>query len=368
MTLESYPLKVMTLEEAIQAQFRLVDCFSRHFPGGQSLTQGDLGVVEPYGRPATTTKVEQVLAEFFEAEDAALVRGSGTGAIRSAFFAAFAPGSKVIFHDAHIYHTTRVTVQAMGIQPVYYDFNQLQSWPQKPASDIAGAFLQHSRQQLSDSYELEAVIRHLRQTLGDLPIILDDNYAVLKTPRIGVQLGADLSTFSTFKLLGPEGVGAVIGRASLINTIRDHNRSGGCQVQGHEAVDVLRGMVFLPVSAAIQYQVACEVAQRLSNGEIPGVAGAVVANFEETDVLVELEQPIAKAVILNAAQLGAASHPVGAESRYEITPMFYRVSKSALAAHPEWADTMVRINPLRAGAEQIMGILSQAILKTSEGR
>jgi hypothetical protein len=38
--------------------------------------------------------------------------------------------------------------------------------------------------------------------------VTDDNYAVMKVPRIGCQCGADLSCFSLFKLLGPGGVAA----------------------------------------------------------------------------------------------------------------------------------------------------------------
>jgi selenocysteine lyase/cysteine desulfurase len=45
-----------------------------------------------------------------------------------------------------------------------------------------------------------------------MPIVVDDNYTLFKTPRIGVQLGADISTFSGFKVLGPEGIGVVAGK------------------------------------------------------------------------------------------------------------------------------------------------------------
>jgi hypothetical protein len=80
--MESFPLETMSVEEAIDAQFRLVDTIHRYFRGDEFLNQGDLGVV--YGEyPNYTKKTERVLADFFGAEDAVLVRGAGTGAIRN---------------------------------------------------------------------------------------------------------------------------------------------------------------------------------------------------------------------------------------------------------------------------------------------
>ena len=47
-----------------------------------------------------------MLAEFFDAEDAMLVRGAGTGAIRSACMTVLEPGSSVVIHDAPVYTTS----------------------------------------------------------------------------------------------------------------------------------------------------------------------------------------------------------------------------------------------------------------------
>ena len=365
--LESHPLSVMTVDEATQAQFRLVEIASRHLPDGQILTNGDLGLAALHDGPHTTRQVEHILAEYFGAEAAILVRGSGTGAIREAFFVSYPPNSTVIFHRAPIYYTTNVTVQAMAIRPHLIDFNCLDSGRSYVNIDAAGAFVQHSRQRPTDAYDLGHVVGSLRDAMGDKPIVTDDNYAVLKTARIGSQLGADLSTFSVFKLLGPEGIGAIVGRQQLINQIHGNNRSGGAQIQGHEAMDTLRGAVYVPVAAAIQATVTQRVATRLNSGEVPGVASAIAANAEETVVLVQLDRPNAKVVIRRAAALGAAPHPVGAESRYELAPMFYRVSKAALVEHPEWSETVVRINPSRAGDDHIIAILHEAIRTVGRG-
>ncbi|MFO6483883.1 hypothetical protein ACLBR5_05310 [Escherichia coli] len=57
--------------------------------------------------------------------------------------------------------------------------------------------------------------------------------AVMKVARIGCECGANVSTFSCFKLFGPEGVGAVVGDADVINRIRATLSPGGSRCQEH---------------------------------------------------------------------------------------------------------------------------------------
>ena len=52
---------------------------------------------------------------------------------------------------------------------------------------------------------------------------------------------------------------------------------------------------------------------------------------------------------------------MGANSRYEVTPLFYRLSGSVLDDEPRLADWAVRINPMRAGADLVLGILRRAL-------
>jgi hypothetical protein len=366
MDLTTTPLDVMSLDEAQRAQFRLVSVISRHLSGKELLTMGDLGMSGNDGRPVVTSRAEAALADYFGADAAVLVRGGGTGALRSACFAAFEPGGTVIVHRAPVYETTAVTLRAMGVRLHKFDFNDIRQHEGSHAVEPHGALVGHARQLTEDAYELGHVIAALRRIAGSIPIVIDDNYAVLKTPRIGVELGADLSTFSMFKLLGPEGVGVVIGRSDLVDRIRQDNRSGGCQVQGHEALDALRGMVYVPVAAAVQQQVATEVEKAVRAGDVDGAVNAVAANNAETIVLVQLERPRAREVIDAAGALGAATHPVGAESKYEIAPLFCRISKALSVARPDWVDWVVRINPNRAGTEQVLDILRGAIANTGE--
>lgn len=68
----------------------------------------------------------------------------------------------------------------------------------------------------------------------------------------------------------------------------------------------------------------------------------------------------------HANELGAAPHPIGAESKYEFAPMFYRVSGTFLSEDPSLAKKMIRINPLRSGPETILRILNISVHRATE--
>lgn len=356
----TYPLQSLTVEEAKQLQFRLVDIVTQHFTGLEILSQGDLGVVAGLNRPGATAKVEQVLAQFFHAEAAILVRGAGTAAIRWGLGEIVRPGGMLLVHEAPVYPTTQVSVDSMGLRLLKVDFHDQAAVCQSVAN-VDAVLLQHARQKPSDSYELSEVISAIKAARPELPILTDDNYAAMKVQEIGVECGADVSAFSLFKLLGPEGVGCVVGRAHLIEAIRTKNYSGGGQVQGHEALAALRGLIYAPVALALQAEVVEECCTRLNSGEVPGVKQAVIANAQSKVLLVEFEQPVAKSVLKSAERLGAAPHPVGAESKYEFVPMFYRLSGTFLADDPMLGERTVRINPMRAGSDTILRILQSAL-------
>lgn len=360
--MKTYPLTSISIEEATKKQFELVDAITQVFHGRDILTRGDLGVVPGYNQPVTTNQVEQVLANYFNAEAVMLVRGAGTMSIRLALHATIPTGGTVLVHDAPIYPTTTVSLDMMGMKTLKADFNDLSALEMTlKNAQIDGALVQLTRQKPDDYYDSEAVIQLMKKLAPDKPIITDDNYAVMKIPKIGWEQGADLSCFSTFKVLGPEGIGCIVGNKTAIEKLRKENYSGGLQVQGHEALDVLRGMVYAPVALALSAQVAEEVCDRLNQGEISAIKEAFIANAQSKVILVTFEQPIAKKVLEQAEILGAAPNPIGAESKYEIVPMFYRVSGTFREAIPGIDETTVRINPMRAGADTIIRILKEAI-------
>jgi cystathionine beta-lyase/cystathionine gamma-synthase len=145
--MEAFPLKSLSIDEAMKLQFKLVEAITSHFSGDEILTRGDLGVVKELNQPRTTNKVEKVLAEFFSAEAAMLVRGSGTNAIRLALHAVVGTGRTLLVHDAPVYPTTQVSIDMLGINTVYADFNELDSISKVlKENKIDGVLIQVTRQ------------------------------------------------------------------------------------------------------------------------------------------------------------------------------------------------------------------------------
>jgi hypothetical protein len=360
----SYPLESLTLQEAAEFQFRLVDCITREFDGSDFLTCGDLGLVSGINKPSFTLKVEKVIADFFETESALLVRGAGTGAIRCALFAALKErgGKTLLVHKAPVYATTKTTIEMLDLKTAEADFNNLTDIEEavKNNAQISAALIQYARQKIDDKYAMAEVIEKIKSA-SNMPIITDDNYAALKVKKIGAQLGADLSCFSTFKLLGPQGIGCIAGKKKFIDSIAKTLYSGGTQTQGFEALEVLRGFVYAPVSLALSAKVCGEVLERLKNGAIPQIKDVFIANAQSRVLIVEFKENIAGQVLEKAQKLGAAPRPVGAESKFEIAPMFYRVSGTFRDYDPSAQERMIRINPMRAGADTIIRILSESV-------
>jgi hypothetical protein len=353
------PREVLTLEQAAAWQERFVAVVTRHFHGDPGLFgAGDVGMDPELGRPRGTAATELVLADAFGAEACALVRGAGTGAVRLALFAGMAAGGTVLVHDAPTYLTSRLTLDAMGAHLVACDFNRPDAIREAVASARPDAVLvQHMRPRPADRYELEDVIAAVGP---DVTVVVDDNYAPLKLPRLGAELGADLSAFSCFKLGGPEGVGCLMGRAAHVERARRFMLSGGSMVQGPEAIAVIQALARAPLPIAHQGRVTLEIAERLAAGEVPGVRAAFATNTPETVVMVELERPCAGALRRAAAELGAAIRPVGMESYHEVVPAFLRPSKSMIEERPGIEDHVVRISAMRAGADLVLDILRAA--------
>jgi len=359
----TFPLPAISVEQAKKLQFHIVDTIMHHFDGDEILSTGDLGVHKGLNRPVTTSRAEKVIAELFSVPDATLLRGAGTGALRWGLHAIFQHGGALLIHTSPVYPTTQVSLDMMKIPVVRADFNdphQLETViAQHP--ELTGALVQLTRQKPDDSYDYADVIARIKKANPAIRVLTDDNYAVMKVEQIGVQCGADLSSFSCFKLLGPEGVGALVGDAELVQFVRECNYSGGSQVQGHEAMETLRGFVYAPVALAIQAEVNDELVRRLNGGELAGVNQAFLANAQSKVLLVEFEHDIAEEVLAYTTRHGAAANPVGCESKYEVVPMMYRISGTFRKQDPTLEKRMIRINPMRGGPDTVIRILKQAL-------
>ena len=361
--MKTYPLKSISLEQAKKKQFRLIDEICKEFSGTEYLNAGDYGLVPGLNKPKYALKVENVLANYFSCEKALLVTQAGTGAIRWALTAIFNKDDKILVHTSPIYPTSKVSIDALGLNIIranYNDLNEIENvMLENP--DIKGSLVQYTRQAIDDNYDMGEVINKIKSINKDVKIITDDNYAAMKVEKIGVEMGSDVSTLSCFKLQGPEGVGLLLGKKEILDKIEKMNYSGGSKVQGPQAMEVLRGLIYSPVMLAIQAEVNEELVERLNNETIPEIKNAFLANAQSKVLLVEFKEPIAKEVLKNAEKLGALPNPVGAESKYESSPMFYRVSGTFLKQNPNLIDTMIRINPNRAGADTIIRILQESI-------
>ncbi|MBF1092939.1 MAG: aminotransferase, partial [Solobacterium sp.] len=101
---------------------------------------------------------------------------------------------EILVHTSPIYPTTEVSFLSMGLIPVRANFNDLEDIKHvlEKHQNIRTALVQYTRQAIDDSYDMEEVLRTIK-SVRDIQIITDDNYAVMKVHKIGVELGADLS-------------------------------------------------------------------------------------------------------------------------------------------------------------------------------
>jgi hypothetical protein len=366
--------ELMTVTEATWQQFRLVDV-AQQVMGSDEVFTHDLGQVRELatvafgggGRPRSTAAVERVLAAYFDVEACALVHGAGTGAIRSMLNAGLSPGDRVVVHAAHLYKTTDPSMRHMGLDIVSVDMNDSEALRRELRSGHpAGLYLQHVPQQLGDAYDIDVVVRAAREERGsEVRILCDDNYAVMRSSRIAVQMGADSSAFSMFKLLSSAQIGAVLGTAGLVDSVRRDQASAGCQVQGGDAMEALRMLVYAPVALAIQNQVVLDATAQINAlieaGELPGIHCAVAAQPGIRSIVVVFDQPIAEEFLRAAWRNGSPSQSVGEEARYEFLSLFTYLTSTFLKGWPGLEKHAIRINPMRAGAETIVRVVRAAL-------
>jgi hypothetical protein len=368
-------LNQYSLDKAIALQYKIVDIIQKQFGKDLLSKGGDYGQVNGPGmklggsRPITTKAVEKVIADIFGADDCALVWGAGTGSIQLALMSAVKRYKKWLIHDAPIYKTTEQTMQALNVELVRADFSDLDTVELAMQNGTEAVYIQHIPQKPGESFDLESLIARIKSINPNVPILLDDNYAVFRAKKIGVEMGADVSMFSFFKLLGPEGIGCIVGNQEWITGVRQFITSAGCQIQGPTALEVLRSMIHAPVALAIQKntvdQVVQQINQYIDHGEPLwsrwiNKAGSVYASH--LNIVITFKEPIAQKFLGLAWENGAGSYPIGEESKYDILPMFYRISSNFIKYDPELELYTIRINPFRSGPDTILRLLEKALI------
>lgn len=364
----------MSLEQAVQAQFGLIDALQREM-GSDIVFEEDAGQARDLatvgfgggGRPHATARAERGLARFFGTDDAVFVHGAGSGAIRAMLNAGLEPGTRVALHAAPPYKTTSPAMQHMGLHTEAVDFDDLPGFEEYLGSRRpAGLYLQHVPQRLGDRHDVGQIIATARKAVGeDLTVLVDDNYAVFRSRRLGVQLGADASAFSFFKLLAPTNIGCVMGSSDIVDSIRRDLASAGCQVQGREAMEAIRSLVNVPVALAIQNRVVEDTAQAIeagiAEGRYPFLGGAVAAQPGIRSIVLVFDRPIAEEAVRSAWRNGSPSRSVGEEARYEFLPLFTYITSTFLKSTPGLERYAIRINPMRSGPETILRILDASL-------
>ena len=364
----------VSLPEAVGLQHRLVD-LAQQVMGSDVVFVEDYGQVRDLatvgfgggGRPRATARVEEVLARFFGTDDAVLVHGAGTGSIRAMLNGLVEPTTQVLVHDAHPYKTTLPALRHMGLDVSYVNFDDTDALEKTlRESPPETVYVQHVPQRLGDSHDVADVIGLVRSVCGDgVRVLVDDNYAVMRSPRIGVQLGADASALSLFKLLSPHPIGVVLSDAESVGRIRRDLSSAGCQIQGPDAMAALRSLVYAPVALAIQNQAVLDATRAVTDGigtsDYAYLAGAFAAQPGIRCMVLLFDRPVAEEFLRSAWRNGSPSQSVGEEATFEFLPLFTYLTSTFLKSAPGLEQYAVRVNPMRGGPETVLRIIRAAL-------
>ena len=123
------------------------------------------------------------------------------------------------------------------------------------------------------------------------------------------------------------------------------------QTQGHEALDVLHGLVYAPVALAIQAQVGEECVNRLKAGRLPRSGMHFWQTPSPRCFWWNSRKTLQDRYWRRLEKLGSPQSR-GRGIKYEMIPMFYRVSGTFRKADPTLEHRMIRINPMRPGRIQ----------------
>ena len=113
--MKTYPLSQFEHRGSNELQFWVVDCMTKEFQGQESLSRGDLGVVQGLNKPITTSRAEKVIARIFDAEACVLVRGAGSAAIRFGLHTMLRADKKSSFTGRRFIRQRRVRLRCLAL-------------------------------------------------------------------------------------------------------------------------------------------------------------------------------------------------------------------------------------------------------------
>jgi len=203
-----------------------------------------------------------------ENAEAALVTGSGMGAISTTLLAMLSPGDHLLAQEC-LYGGTHELIcrdlAALGISVDFIDGDAPDSWMEKRRPETRAIYVETITNPLLQVANLTAVME-FSKTFGLISII-DNTFAspIMFRPA---EWGFDLSLHSCSKYLNGHSdivAGAVIGRADLVKEITHKLNHLGATLDPHACFLLHRGVKTLAVRMRYQNQSALEIARFLED-------------------------------------------------------------------------------------------------------
>ncbi len=232
-----------------------------------------------YGNNPNQLALQRKLAALEQAEDA-LVTASGMAAISSALLSVLRPGDHFLAQDrlyggTHTYVTSFLAEYNIAFD--FIDANRPDTWPEKLRASTRAMYVETITNPLIDVGNLEAVAQFARN--HGLVSMIDNTFASPVNFR-PAEWGYDLSLHSATKYLNGHSdlvAGAAVGRADLIQGIRDRVKQLGGSLDPHACFLLHRGVKTLAVRVGRQNETALSIARLLDTH--PAVARVYYAGL-----------------------------------------------------------------------------------------
>lgn len=214
----------------------------------------------------TVDQLERKLA-LLEGGEAGLAFASGMAAVSALFFHLLKPGDHLVISDVAYAAASELTndmFPEMGVRVTKVNMADLDAVRDAVTGETKLIYAETPANPIMRLTDIEAVAGIAKEA-GTL-LAVDSTFATPIATR-PIELGADLVVHSLTKYLGGHGDalgGAVIGRADILSSMRQHIavRTGGV-ISPFNAWLIMRGLATLPIRMAAHEQAAMETAKFL---------------------------------------------------------------------------------------------------------